>query len=90
MLLLCDDSAGLPLKIIFENILFTSLYPDMWKIANVTPPVFNKGDKQLHKNYRPISLLPICSKSFEIIIFNNLYPYPLPTAILEFTFTYKQ
>ena len=46
----------------------------MWKLANVTP-IFKKGDKQSTKNYRPISLLPICGKMFENIIFNNLYPY---------------
>ena len=34
MLLLCDDSVVLPLKIIFQNILETSTYPDMWKLAN--------------------------------------------------------
>ena len=71
---MCDDSVGMPFKIIFENILLTSLYPDMWKLANVTP-FFKKGDKQSSKNYRPISLLPICGKMFEKIIFNNLYPY---------------
>ena len=27
------------------------------------------------KNYRPVSLLPICGKIFEKIIFNNLYNY---------------
>ena len=74
MLLLCDNSVVLPLKIIFQNILVTSTYPDMWKLANVTP-IFKKGDKQLIKNYRPISLLPICGKMFEKIIFNNLYSY---------------
>ena len=42
MLLLCDDSAILPLKIIFSNILSTSIYPDLWKIANVTP-IFKKA-----------------------------------------------
>ena len=74
MLLLCDDSVTLPLKIIFRNILVTSIYPDTWKLANVTP-IFKKGDKQSIKNYRPISLLPICGKIFEKIIFNNLYSY---------------
>ena len=74
MLLLCDESVILPLQIIFTNILSTSLYPDMWTLANVTP-IFKKGDKQLIKNYRPISLLPICGKIFEKIIFNNLYAY---------------
>ena len=74
MLLLCDNSIVLPLKIIFENILRTSSYPVTWKVANVIP-VFKKNDKQLIKNYRPISLLPICGKNFEKIIFNNLYKY---------------
>ena len=46
----------------------------MWKLANVTP-IFKKGDKQLFKNNRPISLLPICGKTFEIITFDNLYNY---------------
>ena len=43
-------------------------------MLNVTP-IFKKGNKQLIKNYRPISLLPICGKIFEKIIFNNLYSY---------------
>ena len=46
----------------------------MWKLANVTL-IFKKEDKQLVKNYRPISLLPICGKLFEKIVFNNLYVY---------------
>ena len=37
MLLLCDNSIVLPLQIIFKNILKTSTYPDIWKLANVTP-----------------------------------------------------
>ena len=49
------------------------IHADLWKLANVTP-IF-KGDKQLIGNYRPISLLPLCSKIFEKIIFNNLYKH---------------
>ena len=37
--------------------------------------IFKKGDKPLIKNYRPISLLPICGKIFEKLIFNHLYSY---------------
>ena len=74
MLLLCDDSVILPFRIIFTNILRTAIYPNMWKLANVTP-IFKKGDKQLIKNYRPISLLPICGKTFEKIIFSHLYDH---------------
>ena len=74
MLLICDDTIVTPLKIIFENIIATGIYPDLWKSANITP-IHKKSDKQLIKNYRPISLLPICSKMFEKIIFNQLYSY---------------
>ena len=41
MLLLCDDTVGLPLQIIFKNIMSKSIYPDIWKLANVTP-IFKK------------------------------------------------
>ena len=54
MLLLCDKTVTLPLRIIYSNILKTGTYPCMWKVANVTP-VFKKQNKQLVKNYRPIS-----------------------------------
>ena len=37
MLRLSDNSVVLPLKIIFENILKSSIYPNLWKLANVTP-----------------------------------------------------
>ena len=74
MLLLCDETIIVPLGIIFNNIVSIGIYPDMWKCANVTP-VFKKGDKQLIKNYRPISLLPICGKILEKVIFDKLYKH---------------
>ena len=72
MLSICDASLLLPLKLIFKNILTTGIYPDLWKQANVTP-IHKKDSKQLVKNYRPISLLPICGKLFERIVFKYLY-----------------
>ena len=50
----------------------TAVYPEMWKRANVIP-IYKTGDKQFITNYRPISLLPICGKIHEKIIFTNLY-----------------
>ena len=61
-------------------ILLNSTYPDIWKLANVTP-IFKKGDKQLIENHRPISLLPICGRIFENIIFNNLYSILMQTIL---------
>ena len=46
----------------------------MWKWGNVLP-THKKESKQLKKNYRPISLLPICGKIFEKIIFDSIYKH---------------
>ena len=43
-------------------------------MANVVP-VHKKNEKNLVKNYRPISLLPISGKILEKLIFDNLYKY---------------
>ena len=72
MIKLCGDSLVVPLKLIFVNILRTGKFPKQWKRANVTP-VHKKENKQLIKNYRPISLLPIFAKVFEKIVFIKLY-----------------
>ena len=70
-----------PLKIIFENILETGIFPDQWKVANVTP-VHKKKDKQIITNYRPISLLPILAKVFERIIYKKLYNYLISNKLI--------
>ena len=46
-------------------------FPSEWKKGNVVP-IHKKDDKQCLKNYRPISLLPICGKIFEKLIFNEM------------------
>ena len=43
-----------------------------WKKANVVP-IHKKESKNLLKNYRPISLLPIFGKIYERIIFKELF-----------------
>ena len=49
-------------------------FPDEWKKANVVT-IHKKKEKNLIQNYRPISLLPICGKLFEKVIFDSLYSY---------------
>ena len=81
MLYICGDPILAPLDLIFRNIILAGIYPDQWKLANVTP-VHKKDDKQLTKNYRPISLLPICTKLFERILFNNIYNYLISNNLI--------
>ena len=38
-------------------------------------PVHKKSDKQIIDNYRPVSLLPICGKMFEKLLFNSIFKF---------------
>ena len=74
MLKLCDKSIVKPLSIIFNNSKRKNTFPNLWKKANVVP-IHKKGEKDLIKNCRPVSLLPIFGKTFERLIFNSLSKY---------------
>ena len=79
MIKLCGNHLAKPLQIIFQNILDTGRFPELWKLANVIP-VHKKKDKQIVENYRPISLLPLFSKMFEKLIFKHIFitiKYPM-------------
>ena len=60
------------LRIIFAQSLKKGKFLKIWKKANVAP-VHKKEDKNLLKNYLPISLLPIFSKIFERVIDSSLF-----------------
>ena len=74
MIKLCPREIALPLSMIFKKCLSTGKFPDAWKLANVQP-IHKKNDRQLKSNYRPISLLPLCGKLLEKIIFDQVYSY---------------
>ena len=74
MLKLCESDITELLYLIFKNCLSSNTFPDVWKKANVIP-IHKKGGKQVLKNYRPVSLLLICGKTFEKLIFNPLYSF---------------
>ena len=41
-----------------------------------------KESRQLKKNYRPISMLPICGKLFEKLIFDEIYDHLVKNDLL--------
>ena len=61
-------------KLIFKTSLRNSRFPLEWKKANVVP-THKKGDKKTIKNYRPISLLPICGKIFERLLYDTMFDF---------------
>ena len=68
----CINSIYGPLCILCNRSLSEGVFPESWKKAIVTP-IFNKGDKSLPSNYRPVSLLSSCGKILERIIFKHMY-----------------
>ena len=47
---------------------------DNWKHADVTP-VHEKENKNFKTNYKPVSILKKISKTYETLIYNQLYDY---------------
>ena len=64
VLKICGDSICVPLETSFKQALLTGVFRSEWKKGNIVP-IHTKSDKQNIKNYRPVSLLPICGKIFE-------------------------
>ena len=69
MLKICVDSICVPLEMTFKG--------------NIVP-VHKKGDEQNIKSYRPVSLLPICGKIIERLVFNKILSIsPLINSFLK-------
>ena len=74
MLKICAAEIAIPLQIIFLDCINSGIFPDCWKFANVQP-IYKKSNHQMKNNYRPISLLPICEKMLEKIVFDQVYAF---------------
>ena len=61
-----------PLTLIFQNSLAAGTFAAQWKKADIVP-ILKKSDKQIVSNYRPVFFLPIGSKIFENLIFNEVF-----------------
>ena len=51
-----------------------NIFPDSLKLADITP-VYKKDETTNKENYRPVSVLPLISKIFEQIIYDQLSDY---------------
>ena len=74
MLKICGSSVYKPLEMIFNQCNETGVFPFGWKKDNIVP-IPKKGSKQTLKNYRPVSLLPICGKILERFLFNKMFTF---------------
>ena len=63
----CSPSFYKPLDIIINQFIETGVFPPEWKKG-----IYKKGEKQILKNYRPVSLLPICGKILKRLMFNEM------------------
>ena len=63
-----------PLAIICKQCVDTGIFSSEWKKGNIVP-ILKKGDKQTLKIYRPVSLLPICGKILDQVMFNKIFKF---------------
>lgn len=71
-LIKCLDGEGLLLLLKIINLCWNNgRIPRDWTVATILP-IYKKGDRQVCSNYRGISLLPVVSKLYEIILERRL------------------
>ena len=58
------------------------MFPLNGKKANVVPG-HKKGDKQILKNFRPISLLPIAGKIFERLFYDRVFEFFIENNLIS-------
>jgi len=63
-----------PLSIIYQQPWLAGEVPDNWRIASVTP-IYKKGWKEDHENYRHVSLTLVPGKIMERLILSALTGY---------------
>ena len=54
------------LALIFNRSIETSIFPDEWKSARITPLYKKWGNRSDPSNYRPISIIPVVAKVFDL------------------------
>ena len=86
MINICSTSICKPLRLIFNHFIDSGIYSCEWKKATIVGHVVSihkKGDKQTLKNCFPVSLLPICGKIFERLIYNEMFGFFLDKGLIS-------
>ena len=70
------------LALIFNRSIETSIFPDEWKSARITPLYKKCGNRSDPSNNRLISIIPVVAKVFERIAYDQLYRYLTENKLL--------
>ena len=68
----CEPELPYILAELFNKCLKESCFPDCWKVSSVVLVFKNVGKRSTAKNYRPVSVLSVCSKVFEKLVSNRI------------------
>ncbi len=60
-----------PLSYLFNLCLLEGVFPNELKVSRICP-IFKKGPRHKPESYRPISIIPVISKLFQLLIFDQL------------------
>ena len=82
ILQLCGNSICKSLELAFQQAMESCSFLSEWKKGNVVS-IHKKDDKQCLKNYCPISLLPICGKIFDKLIFNEMFTFFIENELIS-------
>ena len=82
MIKICSTSICKPPKFIFNHCIGNGVYPCQWEKA-IVEQIHKKVDKQTLKNYRPVSLLPICSENLERLLYNEMFGFFLDKDLVS-------
>ena len=82
-LIICDNHATEIISKLFNLCIEQRTFPECLKTA-VINPIYKKGNRNLIKNYRPISILTNISKIFETLIYNRLQSFFQENQLLSY------
>lgn len=71
----CATEIAFHLALLINEMMKSGIFPDSLKIARIKPIYKKKGEKNLTKNYRPISILPTSTKIIDKIICDRFMKY---------------